>query len=195
MVILASGSPRRQELLRAVGVEFRVVVPQVEEPHPASARGRYAALVRRAALAKADWVAARESGLILAADTLVVSEGEALGKPADVEEARRMLARLSGRWHRVYTGVALVQGDRRAVEHERSEVAFRRLSNEDIERYIGSGEPMDKAGAYAIQGEGAALVRALRGCYTNVIGLPLPKLLEMLAEFEEGAAWTRGAGQ
>jgi septum formation protein len=94
-----------------------------------------------------------------------------------------MLRKLSGRWHRVYTGVALVSAQGQVVDYERTEVAFRALSKPEIDRYLGTGEPMDKAGAYAIQGEGAGLIRALRGCYTNVIGLPLPKLIQMLAEF------------
>lgn len=194
MVVLASGSPRRQQLLRAAGIEFRIVVPGVEEPVALPARARYAALVRAAALAKAAWVAHRAQGLVVAADTVVVCRGEVLGKPADEGEARRMLERLSGRRHRVYTGVALVQGERRLADYERSEVAFRRLSKQEIDRYLATGEPMDKAGAYAIQGRGGALVRAIRGCYTNVIGLPLPKLLAMLSRFEEGAAAARRGG-
>jgi len=139
-------------------------------------------LVREAALAKARSVAARESGVVLGADTIVVCDGEVLGKPKDEREARRMLRKLSGKWHRVYTGVALVWGSRQRVAHERTEVAFRALSKPEIERYVATGEPMDKAGAYAIQGEGAGLVRAIRGCYTNVIGLPLPRVIQLLAE-------------
>ncbi|HUU53642.1 MAG TPA: Maf family protein [Armatimonadota bacterium] len=197
MLILASQSPRRQELLRAAGIAFRVVVPAVEERLSAAGGGRYADLVRRAALAKASAVTRRERGLVLAADTIVVCEGEVLGKPADEGEARRMLRKLSGRWHRVYTGVALVKGSRRVVDYERTEVAFRRLSKKQIDWYVSTGEPMDKAGSYAIQGTGAALIRAVRGCYTNVIGLPLPKVLELLAEFERDlpAGPPRGGGR
>jgi septum formation protein len=152
-------------------------------------RGGYSALVKRSALEKARSV---EGGgdVVLGADTIVVCEGEVLGKPRDERDARRMLRKLSGTWHRVYTGVALVsagalpaRGKRRLVDYECTEVAFRALSKREIDRYVETGEPMDKAGAYAIQGEGAGLVRTLRGCYTNVIGLPLPKLIEMLAEF------------
>lgn len=197
MVILASQSPRRRELLRAAGIAFRVVVPHVEERRITAQRGRYADLVRRAALAKASAVAGRERGLVLAADTIVVCEGEILGKPADEAEARRMLRKLSGRRHRVYTGVALVKGSRRVVGYERTEVVFRELSKKQIDWYVSTGEPMDKAGSYAIQGTGAALIRAVRGCYTNVIGLPLPTVLDMLAEFQRrtGAGRPRGGGR
>ena len=197
MLILASQSPRRRELLRAAGIVFRVVVPDVEEDWNSAARGRYADLVRRAALAKASAVAGRERGLVLAADTIVVCEGEILGKPADEGDARRMLRKLSGRRHRVYTGVALVKGSRRVVDYERTEVAFRELSKKQIDWYVSTGEPMDKAGSYAIQGTGAALVRAVRGCYTNVIGLPLPKVLHLLGEFERrtGAGRPREGGR
>jgi len=191
MLILASQSPRRRELLRAAGIAFRVVVPDVEEDWRGAARGRYADLVRRAALAKASEVAGRERGLVLGADTVVVCEGEILGKPADEGDARRMLRKLSGRRHGVYTGVALVKGSRRLVGYERTEVAFRELSKKQIDWYVSTGEPMDKAGSYAIQGTGAALVRAVRGCYTNVIGLPLPKVFDLLGEFER----RRGAGR
>jgi septum formation protein len=197
MLILASQSPRRRELLRAAGIAFRVVVPDVEESWGAAPRGRYADLARRAALAKASEVAGRERGMVLGADTIVVCEGEILGKPADEGDARRMLRKLSGRRHRVYTGVALVDGSRRVVGYERTEVAFRALSKKQIDWYVSTGEPMDKAGSYAIQGTGAALVRAVRGCYTNVIGLPLPKVLDLLAEFERqtGACRPRGGGR
>jgi septum formation protein len=184
MLILASRSPRRQALLRAVGIEFRVVIPEVEEMVPSRAPGRYAHIARRAALAKAAAVAATQPETVLGADTIVVSAGEILGKPRDEAEARRMLGQLSGGWHRVYTGVALACGGRRLLGYERTEVAFRRLSKNEIDEYVHSGEPMDKAGAYAIQGEGAALVRSVRGCFTNVIGLPVPKVLSMLKEFE-----------
>ena len=187
MLILASQSPRRQELLRAAGIEFRAVRPDGEPRAPGSARGRYADLVRRAALAKALSVAQRERGLILGADTIVVCGGQVMGKPAGKAEAREMLWALSDRWQSVYTGLALVCGSRHTVGYERTKVAFCRLSKKQIEWYVSTGEPMDKAGAYAIQGEGAALVRAIRGCYTNVIGLPLPRLMEMLSRFREGS--------
>jgi septum formation protein len=183
-LILASRSPRRQELLRAAGIEFHVVVPEVQEP--LFVRRRYAQFARAAALLKAVAVSQTATGVVLAADTIVVCEGRVLGKPSGADDARRALLSLSGRWHSVYTGVALVEGERRLVDYERTEVAFRSLSNEEVDRYITTGEPMDKAGSYAIQGGGAALIRAIRGCYTNVIGLPLPKVLRMLVAFRRG---------
>jgi septum formation protein len=185
VIVLASRSPRRRELLKCAGIDFRAVAPRVEEPM-AGVCPRPADLVQRTALRKALSVASRYQETVLGADTVVVCEGRALGKPGNARRARAMLRMLSGRWHRVYTGIALVRDQMRLVGYERTEVRFRELSNKDIARYVDSGEPMDKAGAYAIQGEGAALVEAVRGCYSNVIGLPLPKLIEMLAELEGG---------
>jgi len=186
MLILASRSPRRQALLRAAGIDFRVVMPDMLDEIPAMPGARYGYIARRVALTKALDVAKRADGIILAADTIVVCGYEIMGKPRDEDDARRTLKKLSDCWHSVYTGVALVLDDRRLLGHERTEVAFRRLSNKEIEAYIATGESMDKAGSYAIQGDGAAFVRAIRGCYTNVIGLPLPKVLSMLAEFCPG---------
>lgn len=183
MLILASESPRRQHLLRAAGFRFRVIVPTVSEPPPGEVSGSHSAFVKRAALRKARSVPASGRDIVLAGDTIVVCDGELFGKPSSRADARRTLQQLSGRRHRVYTGLALVSRSEHMVGHECTEVAFRSLSQREIEWYVGTGEPMDKAGAYAIQGEGAALVRVIRGCYTNVIGLPIPKLTEMLAEF------------
>jgi septum formation protein len=192
MLILASTSPRRAELLRAAGIEFRVVAPVMEEMLPLAPVRAYSAQVKRAAVAKAESAPRRGGEMVLGADTIVVCGGEVLGKPASEADARRMLALLSGQWHAVYTGLALVWDSGSLADYERTEVAFRRLSREEISRYVKSREArrgaagasplwMDKAGGYAIQGKGAALVRAVRGCYTNVIGLPIPKLVEMLA--------------
>jgi septum formation protein len=163
----------------------------MEEVLPFWPTRAYAAAVKRAALAKADMAFCNSLGgrrqadvMVLGADTVVVCQGEMLGKPSSKAEARRMLGLLSGRWHAVYTGLALVWGGGRLAEYERTEVAFRQLSEEEIGRYVESGESMDKAGAYGIQGRGAALVRAVRGCYTNVVGLPIPRLMVMLAKTE-----------
>jgi len=185
VLILASRSPRRRALLQAAGIEFRVVAPRTDETVSPTQGGRHGGLVQRSALAKACDVARRRDGLVLAADTIVVCVGQVLGKPADERDARRMLRLLSGRWHSVYTGVAMVQGARRLLGYERTEVEFRPLSKDQIDRYVATGEPMDKAGAYAIQGKGAALIGAVRGCYTNVIGLPLPRVIAMLGEFDQ----------
>ena len=148
-----------------------------------------AAFVEQAALAKAGEVAARVGdGLVLGADTVVVVGSDILGKPASPDEAREMLQRLSGVTHRVYTGLALVEvarGEvlRRRTASEMTCVTFRRLAPEDIAGYVATGEPLDKAGAYGIQGRGAALVERIGGCYFNVVGLPLARLAEMLKEF------------
>jgi septum formation protein len=181
-LILASQSPRRRELLAAAGIAFEVMAPEGEDVPPPRAR-HYGPLAQRLAARKAALVAGRVPDPVLAADTIVVCEGAVLGKPAAEADARAMLRQLSGRRHSVYTGVALVQGSRRLVGYERTDVWFRALCDDDIGRYVATREPMDKAGAYAIQGAGAALIATIRGCYTNVIGLPVPKVLAMLEEF------------
>jgi len=196
MLVLASRSPRRAELLRAAGIRFRIAAPEEADVPPVAATKGYARLVVRAALEKARSVAAHTEGVVLGADTVVVCDKIVLGKPSSRAEASRMLGLLSGRWHTVHTGVALVCGKRHETGHECTGVAFRELSKSEISRYLASGEPMDKAGAYAIQGAGAAFVRAIRGCYTNVVGLPVPLVLRMLEEFgEAGVARGGSAGR
>jgi septum formation protein len=187
-IILASASPRREALLTQTGLPFRVEPSGVSE-EAAGRFGNPASFVEQAALAKAEEVASRVGdGLVLGADTVVVIGGEALGKPATPADARKMLALLSNATHEVYTGLALVlvsSGSivRRRVDHEMTRVTFRALTPEDIEGYMATGEPMDKAGGYGIQGRGAALVERIEGCYFNVVGLPLARLVEMLREF------------
>ena len=173
--VLASASPRRAELLRAAGFTFDVVVADVDETvHPGESADAY---VRRVAAAKARAVTARVPGRrVLAADTTVVVDGEILGKPVDAAEAARMLRRLSGRTHQVLTGVCL-DG---ACEVESSDVEFVPLSGEEIAWYVASGEPMDKAGAYAIQGLAARFISGIRGSYSNVVGLPIARVYAML---------------
>jgi len=187
VLILASRSPRRRFLLRRLAIDFRAVAPAEEELPLEGRGGSYSRLVRRAARRKARSVARRGPEVALGADTIVVCDGEVMGKPASATDARRMLRKLSGRRHQVYTGIALVSDGRNMDAYERTEVEFRSLSKAEVERYVATGEPMDKAGAYAIQGAGAALIRAVRGCYTNVIGLPLPKLVALLCEFERAS--------
>lgn len=178
-MILASASPRRRELLRFICPEFAVVVSGVDEtldeaPSPAAA----VAL----ALRKARAVARARRGVVVGADTLVVADGVALGKPGDAEEARAMLRRLSGRPHLVITGVAVIEtGGRERSAAVVSQVFMRALSDGEIDAYVASGEPADKAGGYAIQGLGGHLVAALLGSYTNVVGLPLPAVRQLLA--------------
>lgn len=181
-IVLASASPRRQELLRQVGVSFVVepsnVAEQVTEPMTP------AKLVEHLALIKAREIAGRRpDAIVLGADTIVVVDGQVLGKPADRAEAIAMLERLAGREHLVMTGVALVQNGRTLVSHEETAVRFGPLTRERIERYVDSGEPIDKAGAYGIQGRAAALIHSISGDYFNVVGLPLYRTVQMLSQF------------
>ena len=188
-LILASASPRRQKLLASAQIAFTVDAPEVDESLLPGETPQAAA--ERLAAAKAEEVLGRNPGaLVLAADTLVALGSEILGKPASPEEAEAMLARLSGRSHEVITGVALFGEDRQERFHVRTEVEFRELHPEEIRAYVQSGEPLDKAGAYGIQGGAAGFVRAIRGSYTNVVGLPLAECVERL-----GSRMGRFAGQ
>jgi len=182
-LILASGSPRRRQLLEDAGLSFEVAPAPPEHEAAAAAGLAPGEAAERRAAAKAEWAAGRfPEAVILAADTVVVLGGEALGKPADAEEARAMLARLSGRPHRVVTGFALVGPGLRRLSRAETRVWFRPLDGDAIARYVATGEPMDKAGAYGIQGRGGALVDRIEGSYTNVVGLPLAEVFAALAE-------------
>ena len=186
-LILASSSPRRAEILRHAGFTFDVYRTHTDEtprPHE-SARAH----VRRIALAKAHLAARREArrnrpAVVIGADTVVVVHGEIFGKPADVKEARRMLRLLSGRTHRVLTGVCIVRvPDGREIEDvETTRVRFLKLTNQEIDDYIATGEPFDKAGGYGIQGIGGRFIASIEGCYFNVMGLPLSRVWSMLRE-------------
>ncbi len=184
-LLLASTSPRRRFLLREAGIAFDAVAPRgVAEDFPSGEPAEE--LVVRHALAKARSVAAANRGrLVLGADTVVVLDERVFGKPADEEEARAMLAQLAGRTHTVYTGLALVDGPsgRELAETEATAVTMRPLGDEEIKYYVATGEPLDKAGAYAVQGRGALLVERVDGDYFNVVGLPLYRLSKMLAAF------------
>ncbi|WP_366924081.1 Maf family protein [Metallumcola ferriviriculae] len=180
-LILASQSPRRKQLLEQLGLSFIISTSGVEEMMAAGRDPEQ--LVKELALAKAKDVAAKfSSGVVIGADTLVVLGDEPLGKPSTQYEAREMLQRLSGRMHRVVTGVAVVAvpAQRMMTECVTTKVKFRELSSRNIEAYLATGEYIDKAGSYAIQGIGALLVEGIDGCYFNVVGLPLVKLAEML---------------
>ena len=174
-IILASTSPRRSELLKQIGVEFELASGNVQErPHRDEAPPDY---ITRVARAKVIAVARQnESGLIIGADTVVVLDGQLLGKPEDEADAERMLKRLSGRWHAVMTGVALydVATRHEVADFDKTLVKFARLTDREIEWYIKTGEPMDKAGAYGLQGLGGLFVDEIAGNYYNVVGLPLP---------------------
>ncbi|HVP39495.1 MAG TPA: Maf family protein [Candidatus Saccharimonadales bacterium] len=176
-LVLASASPRRAGLLRLVGAEFEVVVPAEEpEPHADWPHQVVMALAHGKALSVA---ASRPGAWVLGADTLVWSRGRPLGKPRDRQEARAMLGELSGAWHSVYTGLCLVRGGAAHRAWERSEVRFRNLTHSQIDSYVDTGEPLDKAGAYGIQGFGALWVERVEGCYFNVMGLPLARLARL----------------
>jgi septum formation protein len=206
-IVLASASPRRAEILRNAGFEFEIIPAEIDE----SMRPRETteAYVRRLAKEKALSVARQlpiRHGLlhrpVVGADTTVRLEGEILGKPGSAEEARKMLRRLSGKWHEVLTGLAVVvmriptrrissktgigygAGGETWIAVEKTRVEFARLSEKEIEEYIKTDEPFDKAGAYAIQGRGGKFIPRIEGCYFNVMGLPLARLYAMLKEIE-----------
>jgi septum formation protein len=186
-LVLASGSPRRAEILRAVGWPFEATPPEVDETRRAGERPED--YVRRLAREKAEaGAAARLFGLVLGADTVVVVGEELLGKPRDEEDARRMLRTLSGRWHEVLTGVALVRAEtgRAVVGLERTRVRFAEMSDEEIRWHVATGEPLDKAGAYAIQGRAALFIEAIDGDYWNVVGLPVRLVYELARKEESG---------
>ena len=179
-VILASGSPRRRELLAALGIDFEARPSCVEERRGAGETA--AEYVERLAGEKAGAVAGQvSSGYVLGADTTVVADGVLLEKPADEADARRMLTSLSGRWHEVLTGLCLVRAEDGATVSgvETTRVLFHPLSSAEIDWYVGTGEPLDKAGAYGIQDYGALLVDRIEGNYFNVVGLPLNLLYRL----------------
>jgi len=181
-VVLASASARRHELLTTLGVAFIVAHPDIDEtPTPGEAPVAY---VRRLAVEKAHAVETALGSLVIAADTTVDLGGDILGKPVDAGEARSMLRRLSGRTHRVHTGVALRLDDRTVAETVSSLVTFSSLTDEMIEWYVGLGEPTGKAGAYAIQGAGGIFVERVRGSVSNIIGLPLHTLLSLADDLD-----------
>lgn len=185
-LILASASPRRAEILRSAGWEFTVAAADVDETLlPGELPAVY---VERLALAKARAVAANHPDrLVLGADTTVVVDDEILGKPEDAADARRMLRMLSDRRHQVLTGVALVRAgtvSEEHVTHQTTDVVFATLSDAEIDGYVATGEPMDKAGAYAIQGLGALFIKEIRGDYWNVVGLPASLVYRLLAKMD-----------
>lgn len=179
-IILASASPRRAEILRTVNWPFELLAVDIDESRrPKEDAATY---VQRLAREKAEAAAARTSGLsVVGADTTVTIDEHVLEKPADAVDARRMLRLLSDRWHKVLTGVAVVDRTMPApeVSYQETSVKFAAMSDEEVETYVATGEPMDKAGAYAIQGFGARYIEEIQGDYFNVMGLPLRLLYEM----------------
>lgn len=182
-MILASGSPRRKELLTQMGLSYRVMVSDADETvDPSLSPNRQVTLISRR---KAEAVAA-ETGpdpLIIAADTIVALEDQVMGKPHSEGEAIRMLTHLQGKTHQVYTGLTLLQGGREETHVECTAVTFRPMTEAEIEAYVASGEPMDKAGAYGIQGLGGMFIKGIQGDYFNVMGLPICALGAALKTF------------
>lgn len=182
-LVLASASPRRADLLRAAGFDFDVQPAEADETvHAGETPAEY---VRRVAEAKARAVIAAAGGrIVIAADTTVVVDDEILGKPADAADAARMLRLLSGRWHQVATGVTVVRGPALLTRVEVTGVQFAPLTEEEIAWYVESGEPRDKAGAYAVQGLASRFVTRIDGSYSNVVGLPVALVYAMVGELE-----------
>ncbi len=193
-LILASASPRRRELLAQAGLKFTVAAANLNEDRlPDEAAAAY---VRRLAEEKAVavWNAHKAAPgfedahddplIVLGADTCVVSDGHILGKPTDIADARRMLELLSGRTHAVLTGLAAVSARKTVRDLEVTQVTFNQLTDRDIAQYIASGEPLDKAGAYAIQGHAARWIPRIEGCYFNVVGLPIARTIALLEEVQ-----------
>jgi len=186
-LILASRSARRAEIIRAAGWPFAAVAADIDEsPRQGEDAVSY---VKRLALSKAQRVA-REftEGLVLGADTTVLVEEEMLGQPLDDDDARRMLKLLSGKWHEVLTGVALLRADehaQRLVDHETTRVRFARMSEEEIDWYVATGEPRGKAGAYGIQGPAALFVEEIQGDYFNIVGLPVRLVYELIRKIKQ----------
>jgi septum formation protein len=187
LLILASASPRRARILGRLGVPFRVVVSNADESLEPGEEGP--AAVERLARAKALAVAREETLPILAADTEVLCDDHILGKPADETEARVMLRRLSGRSHEVVTGLCLVRGEDVRSGVERSRVTFALLSEEEVEWYAGTGEPLDKAGGYHIDGRGALFVETVEGSPSNVAGLPVRLMVRLAREAGVDLGW------
>jgi septum formation protein len=192
MLILASSSPRRHELLKLAALDFTVEAADIDERiQPGETPAKY---VQRLAVEKAqavyDRFKDRDSGddalLVLGADTTVVSDGEILGKPVDQTDARRMLEKLSGRTHQVLTGIAIVSSRGVVSEVEITQVFFDLIDEQELVRYLASGEPMDKAGAYGIQGYAARWIPRIEGCYFNVMGLPLAQTMALMAKASAG---------
>ena len=183
-IVLASASPRRQELLQRMGItEFDIRVPEAEETYPEGLSPRQ--IVEYISREKAD-AAVKLCGadeIVITADTMVFLDDARLGKPTDEADALRMLTALQGRHHTVCTGVTVRQGDHTVTESEETEVICRPATQRELLAYIATGEPMDKAGAYGIQGKGSLLVEGIRGDFFNVMGLPLLRLSRMLEQF------------
>ncbi len=181
-IILASGSPRRKELMTLAGLDFEIKVADVDETLPEGIAPFDA--VKMLSLKKAKAVADEYTDkIVIGADTVVAFDGKILGKPTDKNDAFEMLRMLSGQTHKVYTGVAIICNDTICNFYEETDVEFYPLTDDEIISYINTGEPMDKAGAYGIQGKGCVLVKRINGDYSNVVGLPIARLSRELKNY------------
>ena len=183
-LILASGSPRRAEILNSVGWAFTKIVPDIDETErPAELPVDY---VRRLAQEKADAVVGQLDAerMVLAADTTVVIDDQIIGKPVNEDDARRMLRMLSGNWHEVLTGIAVARNGNIEVGAERTRVKFAAMNDEEIDFLVAKGDPLDKAGAYAVQAQAALFIEGIEGDYWNVVGLPVRLVYEMVVRSE-----------
>lgn len=188
-LFLASNSPRRAEILRNAGFAFKVLATNVDESRLGreSARAHVLRLAQAKARAAAERLKHKRRAIVIAADTVVVAQGKILGKPSDVREARRMLCRLSGRTHQVLTGVSVLRvADAKEFHHvETTRVHFLKVSRDEIDDYIATGEPFDKAGGYGIQGIAGRFIDRIEGCYFNVVGLPVSRVWLMILQLTE----------
>ncbi len=184
MIILASASPRRRELLALMGLTY-AIIPCAGEENPPESKDP-ATFVETLALQKAQAVASlHPTDCVVGADTIVYLDGDILGKPHTAERAKAFLSRMQGRTHTVFTGVAIVKGEHIDVRHCKTDVTFANMTQREIENYVKTGEPLDKAGAYGVQGPGGVFVERIEGNYFNVIGMPLPLLYRMLLDAGE----------
>ena len=183
-LVLASGSPRRSEILNSVGWEFTKTVPDIDESElDGETPENY---VRRLALAKAETVASSHpDDFVLAADTTVVIDGKIIGKPADEADAKRMITMLSGNWHEVLTGIAVSKNGAIEVGLQRTRVKFAEMTEAEIDFLVEKGDPLDKAGAYAVQAQAALFIEGIEGDYWNVVGLPVRLVYEMVVKNSE----------
>jgi septum formation protein len=180
-IILASGSPRRKQLLQLINIPFEVVVSNADEKADGDPDEIVQELASRKARAVLSTLAENEDHIVIAADTLVYINGKVLGKPRDEKDAIEMLKQLSGKLHMVYTGVSIIRGDYEHVFADRTRVYFRTLPDEEIIAYVKTGEPLDKAGAYGVQERGSVLVERIDGDFYTVVGLPVAKVSRALA--------------
>lgn len=179
-IVLASKSPRRKMLLEQLGLDFTIEPSGIDETNveldnPVN-------LVKRLSYLKADDVYSNKDQIVIAADTVVSQDGRILGKPANDDEARIMLSDLSDKTHQVISGITIINGREEKTSYEKTNVTFKKLTSHEIDDYIATGEPLDKAGAYGIQAKGAVFVKKIEGCFYNVMGLSLYKLVEMMKD-------------